>query len=109
MPALQTSERDESEIALARRAASGDTGAAASIMRRHNLMLYRIARSIVRSDAEAEDCLQSAYLLAFRSIASFAEQAKLSTWLGRIVIDEALRRKRHAAGEALGREAEVAQ
>ena len=55
------------------------------------------ARSILRDDAEAEDCLQSAYLLAFRSIGAFAGQAKLSTWLARIVINEALGRKRRAA------------
>ena len=59
-------------------------------MRRHNRMLYRVARSILRDDAEAEDCLQSAYLLAYQSIAAFAGHAKLSTWLARIVINEAL-------------------
>ena len=59
-------------------------------------MLYRAARSILRDDAEAEDCLQSAYLLAFRSIGAFGGHAKL-TWLTRIVINEALGRKRRAA------------
>src|SRR5262249_32280503 len=68
-----------------------------TIMRRHNRMLYRIARSIVRDDAEAEDCLQSAYLLAYQAIATFAGHAKLSTWLARIVINEALGRRRRAA------------
>ena len=88
---------DESDLALARRVAAGDLSAFERIMRRHNRMLYRAARSILRDDAEAEDCLQSAYLLAYRSIATFAGHAKLSTWLARIVINEALARKRRAA------------
>jgi RNA polymerase sigma-70 factor (ECF subfamily) len=88
---------DESELALARSVAAGDLNAFERIMRRNNRMLYRAARSILRDDAEAEDCLQSAYLLAYRSIGGFAGHAKLSTWLARIVINEALARKRRDA------------
>src|SRR5262249_53765616 len=61
---------------------------------RHNRLLYRTARSILRDDAEAEDCLQEAYLQAFRSIAGFRAEAKLSTWLTRIVINQALAKLR---------------
>jgi RNA polymerase sigma-70 factor (ECF subfamily) len=99
MLAVRTPDPDQSELAIARRVAAGDANAFEPIMRRHNRMLYRIARSILGEDAEAEDCLQSAYLLAFRSIASFNGRAKLSTWLARIVINEALGRKRRAARE----------
>jgi RNA polymerase sigma-70 factor (ECF subfamily) len=88
---------DESDLALARAVASGNLDAFERIMRRHNRMLYRAARSILRDDAEAEDCLQSAYLLAYRAIDGFAGHSKLSTWLARIVINEALGRKRTAA------------
>lgn len=99
MLAVRKSDPDQGELAIARRVAAGDANAFEPIMRRHNRMLYRIARSILREDAEAEDCLQSAYLLAFRSIGSFNGRAKLSTWLARIVINEALGRKRRAARE----------
>jgi RNA polymerase sigma-70 factor (ECF subfamily) len=91
---------DESEFALAQSVASGNLNAFEQIMRRHNRMLYRAARAILRDDAEAEDCLQSAYLLAYQSIRTFAGQAKLSTWLARIVINEALGRKRRTARNA---------
>ena len=101
MPLVLTSPPAESDSALARRIADGDLSAFQTIMRRHNRMLYRIARSIVRDDAEAEDCLQSAYLLAYRSIAAFAGHAKLSTWLARIVINEALGRRRRAARQGV--------
>src|SRR5262245_35718262 len=101
MPLVLTSPPAESDRALARRIANGDLGAFETIMRRHNRMLYRIARSILRDDAEAEDCLQSAYLLGYQSIAAFAGHARLSTWLARIVINEALGRKRRAARQGV--------
>jgi RNA polymerase sigma-70 factor (ECF subfamily) len=97
MLAVRAAAPEDGDLVLARRVAGGDLNAFEHIMRRHNRMLYRAARSILRDDAEAEDCLQSAYLLAYQSIATFAGQAKLSTWLARIVINEALGRKRRVA------------
>src|SRR5437773_10714116 len=64
------------------------------IMREHNRMLFRTARAILRDDAEAEDALQEAYVQAYRSLGGFRAQAKLSTWLARIVANEALMRLR---------------
>ena len=55
-------------------------------MRRHNRMLYRLARSILDDDAEAEDAPQDAYLAAYRGMARFRGGARLSTWLARIVM-----------------------
>ena len=79
---------------LAERAAGGDDRAFEAIMRRHNRLLFRSARSILRSDAESEDALQEAYVRAWRALASFRADSKLSTWLVRIVINEALGRLR---------------
>lgn len=79
---------------LARRAAGGDDRAFEAIMRRHNRLLFRTARSILRSDAESEDALQEAYVRAWRALATFRADSKLSTWLVRIVINEALGRLR---------------
>ena len=64
------------------------------IMRKHNRMLFRTARAILRDDAEAEDALQEAYVQAYRSMGSFRAGSKLSTWLARIVANEALMRLR---------------
>src|SRR5438477_7670204 len=86
------------DIELARRVGCRDERAFELLMRRHNQMLYRIARAILRDDAEAEDAVQDAYLAAFRNIASFRGGARLSTWLARIVINEAygrLRKQKH--------------
>jgi RNA polymerase sigma-70 factor (ECF subfamily) len=54
----------------------------------------------VRDDAEAEEALQDAYLKVFRSIAQFRGDSKLSTWLVRIVANEALMRRRKRARSA---------
>jgi RNA polymerase sigma-70 factor (ECF subfamily) len=75
---------------LAGRAAAGDHGAFAAIMRRYNRLLFRTARSILRNDEQAEDAVQEAYLLAFRSLHSFRAEARLSTWLVRITVNQAL-------------------
>jgi len=83
-----------SDAELASHIGLGDARALELMMRRHNRLLYRTARSILRDDAEAEDCVQEAYLQAFRSIASFRAESKLSTWLTRIVINQALTRLR---------------
>ena len=91
------------EAELIRRVRDGDSTAFAVIMRRHNRMLYRIARSILGDAAEAEDALQEGYLRAYQAIDGFAGRSRLSTWLLRIVANEALgrRRRRLARGEEL--------
>lgn len=79
---------------LAMRAARGDTLAFQHIMRRHNRLLFRTGRSILQNDEETQDALQEAYLRAWRSLGSFRAEARLSTWLVRIVVNEALGRLR---------------
>lgn len=72
----------------------GDQGGFEVLMRRHNRMLFRTARSILKDDSEAEDALQDAYLLAYRALPRFRGQASLSTWLTRIVLNTAMGRQR---------------
>lgn len=79
---------------LADRIGRGDHAAFEALMRQHNGKLFRIARSILRDDAEAEDALQDAYLNAYRHIGDFRGGSQLSTWLTRIVINHALMRVR---------------
>jgi RNA polymerase sigma-70 factor (ECF subfamily) len=79
---------------LVRRAVAGEGGAFRAIMQRYNQRLYRIARSILRNDAEAEDAVQEGYLSAFTHLDGFRGESSLSTWLSRIVMNEALGRLR---------------
>jgi len=91
---------DAPDPELAVRVAAGDGAAFEILMRRHNRMLFRTARAILRDDAEAEDALQEAYLQAYRAIGSFRAEARLSTWFARIVANEALMRLRKQARRA---------
>jgi RNA polymerase sigma-70 factor (ECF subfamily) len=85
------------ELELAQRAAAGDAAAFTAIMRRYNRRLFRTARSILATDADAEDALQEGYLHAWRSLHGFRGEASLSTWMVRIVANAALARLRKAA------------
>ena len=85
---------------LAQRIGEGDQQAFVLLMRRHNQKLFRTARSILRDDAEAEDALQDAYLQAYRAIGQFRGDAKLSTWLTRIVVNESIARSRKSRQRA---------
>jgi RNA polymerase sigma-70 factor (ECF subfamily) len=80
--------------------AAGDRHAFELLMRRHNRPLYRTARSILRDDAEAQDALQEAYLLAIRNIGKFRGESSLSTWLTRIVVNSAIARSRKMSRRA---------
>ncbi len=68
-----------------------------ALMRKYNRTLFRTARAILRNDAEAEEAVQDAYLKAFRAMGEFRGDAKMSTWLVRIVVNEALMRRRKLA------------
>ncbi|NML46003.1 RNA polymerase sigma factor [Ramlibacter sp. G-1-2-2] len=82
--------------ALRQRAAAGDARAFEALMRRHNRLLFRTARSVLRNDPESEEVVQEAYLKAWRALPGFRGDSQLSTWLVRIVMNEALGRLRRS-------------
>jgi RNA polymerase sigma-70 factor (ECF subfamily) len=87
---------------LVARVLGGEKAAYEILIRRHNQRLFRAARAIVRDDDEAEDVVQQAWLAAYQSLAGFRGDASLTTWLTRIVVNEALgRRRRRQKGEHL--------
>lgn len=92
LTALDYAGLDEAGLAL--RAKAGDRDAFRAIMQRMNQRLFRVARGVVGSDHEAEDVLQEAYVRAFAAIGGFRGEAQLSTWLTRIVLNEARGRLR---------------
>ena len=79
---------------LARLCASRDRGAIRHVTTANNQRLFRTAWSILKNRSEAEEAVQSAYLSAFAGMDSFEGRSSLSTWLTRIVINEALGRRR---------------
>jgi RNA polymerase sigma-70 factor, ECF subfamily len=90
-----------SDAELASLAASGVTAAFEAIMRRHNRLLFRTVRSILKSDADTEDAVQDAYLAAWRALGTFRGEAKFSSWLVRIALNEAFKRVRRRASNVV--------
>ncbi len=82
------------EMQLVHRALARDGEAFRAIMKANNQRLYRLARGVMRNDAEAEDVVQEAYVRAFEHLDAFRGESSLATWLSRIVINEALGRLR---------------
>lgn len=82
------------DIELAALVQRGDREAFRQIMQRCNQRVFRMARSVVGNDAEAEDVVQEAYLHAFEHIATFRGESALTTWLTRIVLNGAHSRLR---------------
>jgi RNA polymerase sigma-70 factor, ECF subfamily len=82
------------DAALVELARSHDEAAFRLITRRHDKRLYRLVRGILRDDAEAEDVVQETFVRAFTHLSGFRGEARLSTWLTRIALNEALDRLR---------------
>lgn len=82
---------DEDLVNLAR---ARDEAAVRAITTRYNRRLFRIARSILRNDAEAEDVVQETYVRAFTGLDMFRGDAAFGTWITRIAMNEALGRLR---------------
>lgn len=91
LPANSESLSDEELLARAR---LGDERAVRAITLRYNRRLYRVARSILRNDSEAEDVVQETYVRAFTGLDLFRGEAAFGTWLTRIAINDALGRLR---------------
>ena len=103
LPAKQTVEATESSSALpepltdeevVQRVLEGDIASFELIMRRYNQRLFRVARSIIGENAEAEDIVQEAYVRAFNSLRQFEGRSLFSTWLTKIAVYEATARRR---------------
>jgi RNA polymerase sigma-70 factor (ECF subfamily) len=63
-------------------------------MQRHNRRLYRVARAVAGNDVEAEDIVQAGWTHAFAAAGGFRGESQASTWLVRIVLNEAFGRRR---------------
>jgi RNA polymerase sigma-70 factor (ECF subfamily) len=84
----------EEEAALVERLRAGDARAFETLVRTHMPALLRVARRLMRSEEDARDAVQDAFVSAFRSIGKFDANARLSTWLHRIVVNASLMRLR---------------
>lgn len=78
---------------VVRRVREGETALFEVLMRRHNQRVYRVARAVLKDENEVEDVMQQAYINAFTHLHQFESRAEFSTWLTRIVLNEAFARR----------------
>jgi RNA polymerase sigma-70 factor (ECF subfamily) len=83
--------RDEEVIALV---LNGETNMYGHIMRKYNQRLFRVCKGILHDDKDAEDALQEGYIKAYQQMSSFRGESAFSTWLTRIVINQALKKNK---------------
>ncbi len=87
----------QDEHSLLRRLRAGEDAAFAELVRRNSARMLAVARRMLRSEEDARDALQEAFLQAFRGIDRFEAGARLSTWLHRIAINACLMKLRTRA------------
>jgi RNA polymerase sigma-70 factor, ECF subfamily len=92
------------------RVLAGDRAAFEILVRRHNQRMFRAARAITRTDADAEDVLQQAWLGVYNHLGQFRGDASFPTWATRIAVNEAiaLTRKQPVVAEVVDAVSEVA-
>ena len=84
------------EAALLAQLQQGDEAAFRQFVAQYQARVYRIALSLLRSPAEAEDVAQEVFVEVYQTVASFRGEAALSTWLYRIATSQALKHRRWA-------------
>ncbi|HEY3975287.1 MAG TPA: sigma-70 family RNA polymerase sigma factor [Candidatus Sulfotelmatobacter sp.] len=84
----------EDDLTLVHATKKGSVEAFDKIVRRYDRRMLRIARSVTHNREEAEDAVQEAFLKAYQKLDQFREDAKFSTWMIRIVLNEALMKLR---------------
>ncbi len=83
-----------SDLEIVSRVLGGEVALYELVMRRHNRLLFRLARGIVRDDDEARDVVQETYLRAYRKLAQFRGPGGFKSWLAQITVNEARARTR---------------
>lgn len=99
----RTKLRQVEEKELVGLARLGDQHAIRLLVADNNQRLFRVARSVLRDDVEAEDVVQETYLKAFSGLDEFRDEARFATWLTRIALNEAIGRiRKRKKSEELG-------
>jgi RNA polymerase sigma-70 factor, ECF subfamily len=95
--AASSRDPDDPDVELLKRHLAGDPDAFSEIVRRHRDHLWAVALRTTGDAEDAADAVQEALISAMRNAASFRGDAKLSTWLHRIVVNACLDRLRRRA------------
>ena len=89
------------DAALVARLKAGEDAAYAELVRRHGGRMLAVAKRYLKNEDAAQDCVQEAFLAAFKALDRFEERSSLATWLHRITVNAALQalRRRGAKDE----------
>lgn len=87
------------EPALVARLRAGEESAFEQLVRSNSGRLLAAARRLLHNEEDARDAVQSAFIRAFQSLGRFREESRLSTWLHRILVNEALMKLRSRKGK----------
>jgi RNA polymerase sigma-70 factor (ECF subfamily) len=101
------SDRDQDAAAISQ-VLAGNPGAFEELVRKYDRRIYRVTLAITQNKEDAEDAMQDAFLKALEHLDQFAGEARFSTWLTRIAVNEALQRlRRRSRFESLEEPVEV--
>lgn len=89
------------ELELLRRVQAGEKQLFYDIVKPYERRVYSAALAVLRNEADAEDAAQEAILKAFTHIRQFRAEARFSTWLIQIAVNEALMRRRRSHPEII--------
>lgn len=89
----QRPQGEADDAAIIAQVRAGEINAFGALVRRHSQRLYRIAVSVLRNDADAEEVVQETFVRAYTHLGQFQGRAQFSTWLARIAFHEALARQ----------------
>jgi RNA polymerase sigma-70 factor, ECF subfamily len=87
------------DVMLVENLRAGDVAALEALMERYSDRVYRLARGVTRSTADAEEVVQDVFLRLFQKIGGFDGRASLGTWIYRITVNVALNKRRGKARE----------
>jgi RNA polymerase sigma-70 factor (ECF subfamily) len=87
---LEIPETTDSDVALVQASQNGDTAAFEALVKRHDRTVYRIALGLMHNHEDAEEVVQGTFLKAFQHLDQFRGDAKFSTWLIRIAVNQSL-------------------
>ncbi len=92
------------EADVIRRICGGESELFAELIKPYQKMVYCMAVSIVKNEQDAEEVAQEALFKAFKNLSQFRGEAKFSTWIVQIAMNESrqrLRRQKRAAEQSL--------
>src|SRR5436189_2359196 len=90
---METIPSDEN---IVERALTGDAEAFSEIVRRWERRIFALAYGILGREEDARDATQETFLAAFRNLRGFRGEAKVSSWLHRIAVNQCITRQRRA-------------